>query len=36
MDFIKAIMGDIEPPSMDLKYKFVTYCEGKYPIDQDP
>ena len=24
MDFIKAIMGDIELPGMDLKYKFVT------------
>jgi hypothetical protein len=33
MDFIKAIMGDIEPPAMDLKYKFVTQGESKYPID---
>jgi len=24
MNFIKAIMWDIEPPGMDLKYKFVS------------
>ncbi len=36
MDFIKAIMADIEPPGMDPKYKFVTKGESKDSIDQDP
>ncbi len=32
MDFIKTIMGDIEPPGMYLKNQSIAKGESKYPI----